>query len=142
MIVVNFDRRIDAQRDRNLFRFATRAVNNESDFFERLDSVLHSQQIERLSAVELQRSGASVVLKLARQHAHADQIAAMDSFKTLRDHGSNTEQPRSLRGPVARTAGAVLLPGKDHERYAGFLITHRGVVDAHAVAVGLINRDA
>src|SRR5919205_843306 len=66
----------------------------------------------------------------------------MDTLETLRNHRFDTEQSRSFRSPVARTAGAVLLTGDDYERDIFRLITHRRIVDAHTFPVRLIDRHA
>src|SRR5690349_4974748 len=66
----------------------------------------------------------------------------MNAFKTLRDDGFHAEQPRPFRGPVARASRAVLLTGDDHEGHVFRLVTHRRIVDAHAFAVWLIDRNA
>ena len=42
----------------------------------------------------------------------------MNAFKALRDDCLDTEQAGSLRRPVTRTSGAVLLTRNDHERHA------------------------
>ena len=56
--------------------------------------------------------------KLQRQHAHVDEIAAMDALEALREHRLDAEQQRALRRPVARRARAVFLAGDDHQRHA------------------------
>src|SRR6185369_10912057 len=96
--------------------------------------------IESFATVESQRSRVRVVLELAGQHAHSNQITTMDTLETLCDHRFDTKQPRSFRRPVARTARAVLLTSDDHERHILRLITHRSVVNAHAFAIRLIDR--
>ena len=40
-------------------------------------------------------------LELQRQHAHADQVAAVDALEALGDHGLDAQQQRALGGPVA-----------------------------------------
>ena len=55
---------------------------------------------------------------LQRQHAHADQVRAVDPLVGLGDDGPDAEQRRALGRPVARRAGAVLLAGQDDQRGA------------------------
>jgi hypothetical protein len=70
------------------------------------------------SPSQLQRRRRVVADELQRQHAHADQIGAVDALEAARDHGAHAEQPRSLGRPVARRAGAVLFAGDDDRRRA------------------------
>ena len=51
--------------------------------------------------------------KFQRQHAHADQIAAMDALEAFGEHGADAEQDRALRGPIARGAGAIFFARND-----------------------------
>ncbi len=57
----------------------------------------------------------SLPLNWQRQHAHADEVGAVDALEALRDDGLHAEQLRALGGPVARAAGAVFLAGEDDE---------------------------
>src|ERR1051325_11001737 len=66
----------------------------------------------------------------------------MYALEALGHDRFDAEQQRSLRRPVARAAGAVLLPRQDDERNTGGLVFDRGVVDGHALAVRLVNSDA
>ena len=95
-----------------------------------------------LVALEAERLPRRAFLEHQRQHAHADQIRAMDALEALRDHGADAEQTRALRRPVARGAGAVFLAGEHHERHLLLLVLHRGVVDRHLLAVGIVLGDA
>ena len=53
-----------------------------------------------------------------RQHAHADEIAAVDALEAFGDDGFHAEQERALGGPVARAAHAVIFAGEDDQRDA------------------------
>src|SRR5436190_17557686 len=66
----------------------------------------------------------------------------MDALEAPRYNGPDAEQRSAFRGPVARTAGAVFLPGDHHERHAIVLIFHRGVVDGHWSAFRQVLGDA
>src|ERR1700733_2072781 len=55
-----------------------------------------------LVALQSDRLPGRAVLEGQRQHAHADEIGAMDALEALADHGADTEQPGSLGGPVTR----------------------------------------
>src|SRR5882672_8898877 len=53
--------------------------------------------------------------ELQRQHAHPDQVAAMDPLEALRDYRPHAEQLRALGGPIARASRAILL-ARDHDQ--------------------------
>ena len=92
------------------------------------------------SSLSVWRVGA--FLEAEREDAHADEVGAVDALEALRDDGLHAEQARALGRPVARAAGAVFLAGDDDERRARLLVLHRGVVDAHLLAAGLVLGDA
>ena len=96
----------------------------------------------RLFAGQAQAGGTFAGPELQRQHAHADQVAAVDALVALGDHRPHAQQPRSLGRPVARRAGAVFLAGQHEQRHAFFLVLHRGVEDRHLLAVGQVPGDA
>ncbi len=70
---------------------------------------------EELLAGEPERVGALPVGELQRQHAHPDQVRAVDALEALGDHGPHAEQLRALGRPVARGARAVL-PAGEHDQ--------------------------
>src|SRR5262249_29980874 len=49
--------------------------------------------------------------ELQRQHAHADEVRAVDTLEAFGDDRLDAEQHRAFCRPVARRAGAVLLAG-------------------------------
>ena len=97
----------------------TRAVNSLSSGADadllRL-AVLDPGDRELLLAGQPERLGRLAVGELQRQHAHADEVRAVDALERLRDHGAHAEQVRALRRPVARRARAVLLAGEHDQR--------------------------
>src|SRR5690606_10504153 len=76
--------------------------------------------------------------ELQRQHAHADQVAAVDSLVAGGDHGLDPEQHCAFGGPVAAAAGAVFVPGDHDQRHLVSDVLHRRVVDAHHLAIGQV----
>src|SRR5699024_1877640 len=82
-----------------------------------------------LGTVESQRAGALLVGELQRQHAHPDQVGAVDPFERLGDHRLYTEQHGALGGPVTRRAGAVLLAAEYDQWGPGGPVVLRGIVD-------------
>mmetsp|Transcript_26275 Transcript_26275/g.62209 ORF Transcript_26275/g.62209 Transcript_26275/m.62209 type:complete len:395 (+) Transcript_26275:4406-5590(+) len=94
-----------------------------------------ADDVEGLAAVETQRQPIGTGLELQRQHAHADQVAAVDALEALGHDGLDAQQLRALGGPVAARPGAVLLAGEDHGGRALGDIGHCGVVDRRLLAV-------
>src|SRR5258706_8786966 len=108
-------------------------MDGEGDVLSRLYfSAFKTGDVEGFSAVEIQRLSVRAFFELARQHAHADEVAAVDAFEALCDYGFDAKQASSLCGPVAGRAGAVFLASQHYERRAFALILHCGVVDAHS----------
>ena len=70
------------------------------------------------SPVRPSDSARLAVGELQRQHAHADEVGAVDALEGLGDHRAHAEQVRALGRPVARRARAVLLAAEDDERRA------------------------
>jgi len=69
--------------------------------------------------------------ELQRQHAHADQVGAVDALEAARNDGFDAQQLRAFRRPVARGAGAVFLAAEHHRGRALGDVAHGGVVDRH-----------
>ena len=141
-VVLDLDRGIYPQSDRDIDRFAVRLVDRQRDILSTLDTALDADQVEGLGTVEAKGLGADAVLELARQNAHADEVAAVDALEALGDDGADAEEARAFRGPVAGGAGAVLVSGEDDQRDAGGLILDRGIVDAELIAARLVNGHA
>src|SRR4030095_9459401 len=91
---------------------------------------------------EAKRRAVLTRLEFERQDPHADQVAAVDGFGALGDHGTNSQQFRPLGRPVARRPGAVFFAGENDEWYARFAIFHRSVVDTHLLPARLISGPA
>src|SRR3546814_9949510 len=65
-------------------------------------AVLQADDVEGLRAVEAERLRVLAVLELQREHAHADQVGAVDALEALGDHGLDAQQDRALGRPGAR----------------------------------------
>src|SRR4051794_8023448 len=83
-----------------------------------------------------------VLVALQREHAHADEVRAVNALEALGDHGADAEQVGALGRPVARRARPVLLAPEHDERRALLGVLHRRVVDRHLLALGQLARDA
>src|SRR5437899_11715322 len=108
----------------------------------RLDLLVDAGDIERLFTGDAQRYDAIAALELARQHAHADQVRAVDALETLGNHGLDAQKLRALRRPVAGRSGAVFLATEDDGRRPLRDVLHRRVIDRHLLVAGLEQRDA
>ena len=141
-VVVDFDGGVDAEFD-GLFEFgAVFAGDGEGDILAGLDAVAEAGDVVGFGAVEVERLRADAFGELEREDAHADEVRAVDAFEALGDDGFDSEEAGAFGGPVATGAGAVFLSGEDDERGAGGLVCHAGVVDAHLLAGGLVDREA
>src|SRR5690606_23912552 len=96
----------------------------------------------RLFSGETQAVRSFALLELQGQHAHADEVAAMDALERLRDDGFDAEHERALRGPVARRTRAILFAGKDDQRHAFRLVLFGSIEDGHLLAVWKMAGDA
>src|SRR3546814_9165636 len=67
----------------------------------RLGEIVDSKQIEHLRADKPQCRRIHARGELERQHAHADQVAAVDALEAGGDYGTDAEQASAFCGPVA-----------------------------------------
>ena len=134
LVVVNFDGRINAAADSDILHRAVLARDLEREVLLRFDVRVEADDVVGLGAVELQGLRGGAFLELQRQHAHANEVAAMDAFEALRHDSLDAQQIGSFRRPIARRAGAVFLAGQNDERRFLRLIFYRGVVDADLFA--------
>ena len=57
----------------------------------------------------------------------------MDALEALRDDRTDSEQHRTLGGPISGAASAILTAGDDDQRHAVRLVAHRRVKYPHDV---------
>src|SRR5262249_14238955 len=131
LVVINLNRRINTKLDWDLFFGPAGAMNDQRDILLGLDPIAQSDDIEGFRAEEVERVRADAFIELKWQHAHSDQVAAMNPLEALSDDRAHAQQARAFRRPIARTARAVFLTGDHDQRRAFGLILHRRVVDAH-----------
>src|SRR5665213_1506394 len=101
--VLGFGGRVDSQshvEGDDLTIRARRPQRNCGDRFAAVQRVKTLDR-ERLGAVEVVGRGAVTGLELQRQHAHAHEVGAVDSFVALDEYGLDAEQLGALGGPVA-----------------------------------------
>ena len=81
-------------------------------------------------------------MELQGQHAHADQVGAVDALEALGDDGPDAEQGGALGGPVTAAPRPVLLAGQHDQGHALVGVAHGRLVDGRLGAVGEVQRDA
>jgi hypothetical protein len=59
-----------------------------------------AEKVKRLPSSRSTSTGAG--FELTGEHAHADEVAAMDALEALGDDGAHAEEQGALGGPVAR----------------------------------------
>ena len=101
---------------------------------------LQAADREALAAAQAEQRRVLTGHVLHRQNAHADQVGAVDALEALGDHGAYAQKQRSLGGPVARRAGAVLLAREHDERHALRPVLLSRVEDRDLGAIGEVPR--
>src|SRR5713101_6600103 len=127
--VVELVQRIDAANHWNALEAAVGGDDLGDHALARLDLAVQPADGHLLVATQPERLPGRALLEAQRQHAHADEVRAMDAFERLGDDGPHAEQAGSLRRPVARGSAAVFLAGEDDERNLVVLVAHGGVED-------------
>src|SRR5699024_6519238 len=133
-VVLDFLRRFQAYAGLEGGFLAFRVGGLDVDFL--FGAVGQAGDVEGLGAVQAQAFGVFAVNEGQRQHAHADQVGAVDALVAFGNHGLDAEQARALGRPVARGAGAVFLAGNDNQRRAVVAVLHGRVIDRHDFLVG------
>src|SRR6185437_455084 len=92
-VVVELIERIDATQQRYALHRTIRRNDLGGKLLPRLETALQSADRDRLIAVQAERRPGGALRKGERQHAHADQVGAMDTLEALADHRPHAEQP-------------------------------------------------
>src|SRR6266853_1423073 len=142
LVVVDLDRRVDAQQQRHFLHAAVGSPDHERRVLLRPDLALDAANVEGLVAFDPERRDRVAAFELEGEHAHADEVRAMDALEALHDHRAHAEEQCPLRGPVARASRAVLLAAEHHGRDAFGDVFHRRLVDRHLLAGRLVDSDA
>ncbi|OMP13801.1 hypothetical protein COLO4_00925, partial [Corchorus olitorius] len=102
-----------AARDGHFHAFAVLAVDDEREVGARFALADH---VKGFGAVNAEREARGARLELQRQHAHADQVRAVNALEAFGHDGLNAGQAHALGGPVARAALAVVGAGNHDQR--------------------------
>src|SRR5262249_22319716 len=121
-VVIRLDGRVDAQPQRDLLGLAARTLDDQTRRLSRADLFFQLLEIVEFAAVETESGCRNSFGKLTGQDSHPDEVASMNPLEAAGDHGSNSQELRSLGGPVAGAAGSILLSREDEERDAFALV--------------------
>src|SRR5690606_3472988 len=105
-IVVELDRRIDPGHHLEALRLAVLAARDDLERLADREVAGDAADVVRLLTRQAERLHVLPLEELQRQHAHADQVAAVDALERARDHRLDAEHEGALRRPVARRARA------------------------------------
>src|SRR5207249_4212394 len=118
------------------------APDHERRVLLRPDFALDAANVQGLVAFDPERRDRVAAFELEGEHAHADEVRAMDTLEALHDYRAHAEEQRPLRRPVARAARTVLLAAEHHASDAFGDVFHRRLVHRHLLAPRLANGDA
>ena len=96
-----------------------------------------ADDVVRFRAVEAQREPRGAGQELAGQHAHADQVGAVDALEALGHDRLDAGEAHALGRPVARAALAVVGAGDDDQRLAALHVGLDRFPHAHRLAFRL-----
>ena len=98
--VLDVLRRIDA-REHVKFRDLAVFLGFDLEYLARLDAARQAGNRVTFAAGQAKARAILAVDELKREHAHPDQIAAMDTLETFRNDRAHAEQLGTLGSPVA-----------------------------------------
>src|SRR5216684_4957320 len=125
LVVVHLDRRVDAQQQRDFLDAAVGSPDHEGRILLRLDLALGAANVDGFVALDAQGRNRVAALELEGQHAHADEVRAVDALEALHDHRAHAEEQRAFCRPVARAARSVFLAAEHHGGHALGDVFHR-----------------
>ena len=129
---------VEPARHRHVDTFAIPAVNDQREF--RARRAL-ADDVVRFRTVDAQRIAIHARPELERQHAHADQVGAVDTLRSLPPQWPyHPGQPHALGGPVTRRALPVVSAGDDDQRLLARHVGLDGFPHARDLAFGLDTR--
>ena len=95
------------QRDRDVFHLPVRASDAQRQVLLRLQVRARARDVVSFRAVQLQRLRSGAFFELQRQHAHADEVGAMDALEALRHDALSR---RAERVPLAAQSRELPVP--------------------------------
>src|SRR5436309_15992526 len=101
-VIIDLDRRIDPQFHRHGTFLSILVFDFERYLPSGLNRIGQSGDRKNLRTIKRERLRACSIWKLQWQYPHADEIGAMDPFKTRCHHRFYTQQTCAFRRPIAR----------------------------------------
>ena len=95
-----------------------------------------ADDIEGFGAVDAVGVAVFTGFEFERQHAHADEVGAVDALKPFGDNGFDTGQTHAFGRPVTRGTLTVVGTGDDDQRLFAVHIGFDGFPHAHHLAFG------
>src|SRR6185312_896678 len=86
-VVLELVQRIDAAEQRNALELAVARHDLRGQLLTRLEVADEATQRDLLVALQAEGRPGGAVLEGQRQHAHTDEVGAMDALEALADHG-------------------------------------------------------
>src|SRR4030095_12880916 len=134
-IVIQLRGCIDTAEDFELGNFAIITGRLYGEFLSQLESGRYASHIELFESRQTEGLKFLTGPELQGHNPRADQVAAVNTLKALRNRRFDAEEPRSFGRPVAGGAGAVFFAGDDDQRNAFLLILHGCVVNRHLLLI-------
>src|ERR1043165_6359544 len=103
-VVLGFDGGVDSAHRRELNLFAIGLRSGDIHIAAGLDEAFGGRgevDVEGFFAGEAEGGRGLAILEAEGQHAHADEVGAVDAFEGFGDDGAAAEEKRALGGPVA-----------------------------------------
>ena len=106
-VVINFDRRVDAELDRLFDNRTIPTRNPQCDVLPGRDFIRKAENIGDLCSVETEALSGHAIGELEGKNTHSYEVGAMDTLETLGHDRFHSEEFRSLGSPIAAGTGAV-----------------------------------
>ena len=113
LVVIDFDRCIDAQQYFYLTAFTIRTVDDQGDFLLWAQITFEAFQVKGFIAGDAERGDAVIAEELQWQDAHTNQVGTVNALVGACDHRLDAEQLRTFGSPVSRRTCTCLLYTSD-----------------------------
>src|SRR4051794_34397457 len=97
--IANLSLRVEAREQLQALALAVAARDRALELAPGRDTAADADDVDHFIALEAERLACHAGKELEWQHAHADEVRAVDAFEALGDHRAHAEQPRALRCP-------------------------------------------
>src|SRR5437762_7321845 len=97
--ILNFSLRVQAREQVQALALAVAAGDRALELASRRHAAANAGDVDHLIALESERLARYAGGELERQHAHADEIRAVDALEAFGDHRTHAEEPGAFCGP-------------------------------------------